>query len=176
MIWSEEFEPYFSSSDSANCPILSYEIYSDISPESGNNVQSLTANTLSSQVFIQSNANSTFQIELRTSTSFNHTKFYLRSWTKNTHDTYNLNAFASFEMKMVNCTEQWIDVLDQSEPLQYLIGVNGSTPFSFGIDGKFNTSNEAFCPITQYKIVKILNSETQIEDTSALEFIQIGAS
>ena len=37
VIWSEEFEPYFQSTDS-NCPIYQYEIYASIFPESGINV------------------------------------------------------------------------------------------------------------------------------------------
>ena len=62
---------------------------------------------------------------------------------------------------MVDCSEQWIDVLDEMEPLRYNLFVNTSTPFSFAIDGKFETSNSVFCPITSYEIVKILNSETK---------------
>ena len=83
VIWSEEFEPFFLSND-LNCPVFQYEIYSAVDPYLGD----LTPNTFPSQVFVQKNPNGTFQIELRTTQSFNHTKFFLRSWTESTFDLY----------------------------------------------------------------------------------------
>jgi hypothetical protein len=100
----------------------------------------------------------------------------LRSYSQSTFDDYSRNAFASFEIQVIDCRTENITILEPDEQLKANLFVNSTSYYNLTLTDKFESSHPDFCPITSFTITEVLDASTleEVEDTHT--YLSMGSS
>jgi hypothetical protein len=118
---------------------------------------------------------SAYNISLVTTYSFSPTTYYIRIYTESTSGIYASNIFLPLTLEVYNCEEQAVDFVDSTDKIIISVAQNSAVPIILDISEKFK-SGHTLCPISSYKVTKVVKKISGSNMAAAMLFINMGTS